>query len=257
MSDKYEIYGEDFAKIYHLNFSQSSRAIAKALLNIIKRYELEAVHIVDLGCGEGTAAKMLIEAGYEVSGCDISPHMLAIAHEQVPDAQLILASSFEYKMPQCDIIVGIGGALSHNPNRWNQLEHLTQLEYFFERAHRALSPGGLLIFDLPTMNTLPSHDRLRAGQHYENWSYMQDVTIDLEHCEAQRHITVATRIDDGALFRLSREKHRLTLFETWQITDKLHPVGFVTTESSRIEEYKMLTGHQLFWARKPIEENYT
>jgi len=47
--------------------------------------------VLDAGCGAGGAAVMARERGAIVSGCDISPAMLAIARERLPGADLRLA----------------------------------------------------------------------------------------------------------------------------------------------------------------------
>lgn len=44
--------------------------------------------ILDLGCGTGLpTARQLVDAGYRVTGTDISPTMLALARENVPEAE--------------------------------------------------------------------------------------------------------------------------------------------------------------------------
>jgi len=48
--------------------------------------------VLDVGCGTGRpAAELLVAAGHDVTGCDVSPGMLEIARAQVPGARFELA----------------------------------------------------------------------------------------------------------------------------------------------------------------------
>lgn len=49
--------------------------------------------IVDLGCGTGTLARLLIDAGYDVTGLDVSPAMLERARAKVPEARFVLGDA--------------------------------------------------------------------------------------------------------------------------------------------------------------------
>ncbi|NNC12369.1 class I SAM-dependent methyltransferase [Planctomonas sp. JC2975] len=43
--------------------------------------------VADLGCGTGTLARLLTDAGYRVDGLDFSPEMIRRAREKVPEAE--------------------------------------------------------------------------------------------------------------------------------------------------------------------------
>ena len=93
------------------SFSEETKRQAEAFNTIGKHYEtvfgqnqtqIEAVqwlinhlpkpsHILDVGCGTGVpTAQMLCEADHRVLGIDISPGMLEIAAEQIPQADFEL-----------------------------------------------------------------------------------------------------------------------------------------------------------------------
>ncbi|MFE3193665.1 class I SAM-dependent methyltransferase [Nocardia sp. NPDC059240] len=51
-----------------------------------------AAKVLDIGCGTGRpTAEMLVAAGHEVTGCDVSPGMIEIARAQVPGARFEVA----------------------------------------------------------------------------------------------------------------------------------------------------------------------
>lgn len=71
----------------------------------IVKYPIETV--LDVGCGVGWYDKMLVEMGYDVTGCDISPHGIKYAKKYVPDARFFVSSvedldvENEYDMVMC------------------------------------------------------------------------------------------------------------------------------------------------------------
>lgn len=248
---EYRIYCGDYARIYHENFTTAAEATANAVMKIIERFELKNAHIVDLGCGDGTCARLLTEAGCRVTGCDISPDMVAIARNQVPEAEFQVASSYDFDIPNCDIVLAVGGVLGHNPGFLDQKEHLVQLGILFQKVFGALSDQGIFVFDLSTANKLPQEGWLKYIVHSENWSFISNTTIDLAKCERQKEVCVYYRDSVETNFRRTIENHRFSIFETWQINKKLEIAGFETTRSSRIADYELVQGHQGFWARKP------
>lgn len=56
--------------------------------------------VLDVGCGTGRpTAEVLVAAGHDVTGCDVSPGMIDIAREQVPDARFEVADLRELSYP--------------------------------------------------------------------------------------------------------------------------------------------------------------
>lgn len=46
--------------------------------------------VADLGCGTGTLARVLVDAGYAVDGLDFSPEMIVRAQVKVPEARFVI-----------------------------------------------------------------------------------------------------------------------------------------------------------------------
>lgn len=77
--------GENYEAIFGQNDTQIS-----AVQWLIERLPAGA-KVLDAGCGTGVpTAKMLVEAGFDVLGVDISTEMLAIAKRQVPNGRFEL-----------------------------------------------------------------------------------------------------------------------------------------------------------------------
>jgi predicted TPR repeat methyltransferase len=63
-----EFYGEDLAAIHASGFAHLARAAAGEVISRVSG----ACRIVEFGCGEGTTAQLLCDAGHHVHGFDVS-----------------------------------------------------------------------------------------------------------------------------------------------------------------------------------------
>ena len=115
--------------------------------------------ILEIGCGTGRVMAPLVEAGFYVVGVDESPQMLEIARKRLsPLSRLSAIPDPPYQIVQADMraakLEGSFGmafiALNtflHNLTRQSQLDMLLA-------ARRYLSPGGMLVVDLPPNDEL-------------------------------------------------------------------------------------------------------
>jgi SAM-dependent methyltransferase len=109
-------------------------------------YLLGDVHnklVVDLGCGSGEEVVPLRQRGARVIGIDISPHLIAIAHERLRkyglDAELRVASAYETYLSDESVDVVFCMSVLH---------HL-ELDLVKKEIRRILKPQGLFIFKEP------------------------------------------------------------------------------------------------------------
>ena len=72
-------YSEDLAYIHDAGYGDFARGAAPALLGALRAHGITTGRVVDLGCGSGIWAALLLDAGYEVLGIDISPAMIRLA----------------------------------------------------------------------------------------------------------------------------------------------------------------------------------
>jgi SAM-dependent methyltransferase len=113
----------------------------------------------DAGCGTGKSAEPLLELGYEVTGCDSCPEMLARARSKLgPRARLLRADltrlprlgSFDYISCLNDVV--------------NYLLHPKELEAALRALRSNLAADGVLVFDTSTQalyRTIYAHERRR------------------------------------------------------------------------------------------------
>ena len=123
---------------------------------IIKHACGRAVTLLELACGTGGIIARLASR-YQVSGLDISPGMLAVAREKLPEGTpLYLADMSNFKLETTfDAIVCVYHGINH-------LLSFSYWESFFDCAYRHLNYGGVLIFDVITAHNLEL--MARSGQ---------------------------------------------------------------------------------------------
>jgi SAM-dependent methyltransferase len=157
--------------------------------------------VVDLGCGDGTTARLLSEAGHEVLGIDASP-----------GATFRLGSFVDAELPErCDPILAIGEVLGY---RFDARGDQRTLGRVLVRAARALRPGGLMLFDLAGPKRIPGRGR-RSWQEGDGWAVLVDAKLEGRDLQ-RRVVTFREAGSDG--FRRSEELHRLRLHSPAQVS---------------------------------------
>ncbi len=95
---------------------------------------------MDLGCGSGSWAKELAEAGYRVLGIDVSEAMVGISRTRVPEATFRAASLFEADIPPCNAVTAVGEVFNYRFDSANDGDRA--LVRLFGRVYDALIHGG-------------------------------------------------------------------------------------------------------------------
>jgi len=101
--------------------------------------------ILDLGCGTGGHALPLARRGYEVTGVDLSEHMLERARQKAAEAGLAISfhqGDIRILDLGCtfDVVVAMFAVISYQTSN-------EDLAAAFRSARRHLKPGGLFVFD--------------------------------------------------------------------------------------------------------------
>jgi len=107
-----------------------------------------AATLLDAACGTG-AMTALLARRYQVSGLDISPGMLAVARDKLPEGTpLYQADMTRFRLgTRFDAVVCAYQGVNH-------LLSLADWESFFRCAHAHLNAGGVLVFDIATVGYL-------------------------------------------------------------------------------------------------------
>jgi len=109
---------------------------------------LEGDRLLDVGCGTGLSFISMLDRGWRVTACDISPEMLDLARAKVGGAaELLRADMRDLPMlGQFDLAWAVNDAV-------NYLLTEEELEATLTGMRRNLAPEGIVLFDLNTLAT--------------------------------------------------------------------------------------------------------
>ena len=118
------------------------------LLPKLEKHGIPGQRLLDVACGTGKSFIPMLERGWEVTACDISPRMVAIAREKVGDkAKLSVADMRNLPVfGRFDVVWCLDDAV-------NYLLSTEELEQSLVGMRRNLGPGALLMFDVNTLES--------------------------------------------------------------------------------------------------------
>lgn len=119
-----------------------------ALMPKLEKHGIRGKRLLDVACGTGKSFLPMLEQGWEVTACDISPAMVALAREKVGDrVELFVADMRELPVyGEFDVVFCLDDAV-------NYLLDSEELEQALDGMRRNLGPGGLLMFDVNTLES--------------------------------------------------------------------------------------------------------
>lgn len=124
--------------------------------------------LFDIACGTGMSTLPMLDRGWAVTGCDISPAMLEIARDKIGERATLFEADMR-ELPEVglfDLVWAINDPL-------NYLLDTEELEAAFEGMRRNLDPAGVALFDLNTLvtyRTFFSHEIVvEAGGRKLTW----------------------------------------------------------------------------------------
>lgn len=121
------------------------------LLKLADAHGQTGRRLLDVGCGTGKSFIPMLEAGWEVTACDISPAMVELAREKVGEAAALSVADMR-ELPvfgEFDLVWCLDDAV-------NYLHDTGELEAALSGMRANLAPTGLLIFDVNTISTYRS-----------------------------------------------------------------------------------------------------
>ena len=239
-------YQDDLAYIHDAGYGGFARAAAKSLLALMKAQGITRGLVVDLGCGSGIWAEALARAGYDVVGYDLSVAMIEIASRRVPSAAFHAESFVTAKLPRCACVTAMGEIFNYLHDPRNTDRALFKL---FRRIHRALEPGGLLVFDGAEPGRGGKTGETRHFTVGDDWACMSAAKEDRTRRTLRRDITTFRR--EGAAYRRGQETHLLRLFDRPAIVSELRKLGFRVRTFGRYGELRFPTGYVGVMAKKP------
>ncbi|HEX2393212.1 MAG TPA: methyltransferase domain-containing protein [Solirubrobacterales bacterium] len=119
------------------------------LLPKVEAHGLRKGSLLDVACGTGKSLLPLLERGWEVTGCDISPAMIEVARGKTGDrVEFVVADMRELpKLGEFDLVICPGDAV-------NYMHGTAELEAALRGMRENMKPDGKLVFDANTINAL-------------------------------------------------------------------------------------------------------
>ncbi len=194
--EAYEAIAPIYDEFNHLNDYEMWFGL---LLPELEKRGLEKGRLLDVGCGTGRAFDPMLQRGWEIHGCDLSPAMLAEARRKFGDAvpldvadvrELPTFGEFELVLALNDVV--------------NYLLEDGELEQAFAGMRRNLGAGGLLLFDANTIGIFESSfvGSDEHGMSVGEWQWV-GLTRDME----PGGIHEARLSGPGVTTHVHRERH--------------------------------------------------
>jgi len=118
-----------------------------ALERLAVEHGLAGRQVLDVACGTGKSFVPLLDRGYDVTACDISPGMVEVAKARHPEGRVFVADMRELPpFGSYDLVTCLDDAV-------NYLLDPADLDLALAAMAGALRPGGLLLFDANTLHT--------------------------------------------------------------------------------------------------------
>ena len=236
------LYHEDLAYIQAAGFGEFARSAAPEILRRLRSAANPVRRIVEVGCGAGPLTAVLVDAGFQVTGIDLSPELIRHARVACPAAEFIQGSIYDLKIPACDAILAVGEPLTyHHDDDANFL-----VREFFCRASDALPEGGNFIFDvIETGEPTLSGRTWKSGQ---DWAVLVETKEDQSARTLVREIESFRRLGEG--YRRGRETHRVRLFDRGEICAWLEQAGFGVSTATGYGEFRLAARRLAFFCTR-------
>lgn len=237
-------YGEDLTYVHAAGFTRLAELAAERLLEEIHTGDSARGLVVELGCGPGVTAARLNAAGYDVTGVDTSPAMLALARTAAPRATFVEDSFLTYEIPPCDAVIAVGEVFNYLSDKGNTPK---ALERVFARVFKALWPGGVFLFDMAGPGRVPG-GKTTTVTTGEDWGLIAETQEDSRGI-LTRTITTLRKGPKGIVE--SEEVHRQRLVPAAKVLEMLRKAGFKARSLQGYDGKRFAPGHSVFLARRP------
>lgn len=183
--------------------------------------------VADCACGTGEITVRLARGGFRMIGVDISPTMLEVAAAKARKAGLSIP--FIQQDMQNLLLHKPCGAVVCACDGVNYLNSFSGALRFFQAAHRALEPGGLLLFDISSAYKLAQILGCNTFAEEEgDCAYIWHNAYDEKSRLIEMELTFFQK-EEGGLYRRFTERHIQRAHGQDELLDALKQVGFEAT----------------------------
>jgi len=143
---------DDFAWFYNRYWNEEFHSLTFPILERISLARIAPrARILDVCCGTGYLAGLLVARGYSVTGIDASATMIQHARENVPAAEFRVCDAAQFRLPRhFDAALSTFDSLNH------VLSH-AELQAAFRNTAAALKRGAPFAFDMLLEEAYQTH----------------------------------------------------------------------------------------------------
>lgn len=216
---------EGFAGIYDRMMSEIPYdKWFRKLYSYLEQHGKRGGHLCELGCGTGEMSRRFSNAGYEVTGIDLSPDMLAMAVQKEKGSHDILylnqdMTDFSLHKP-ADVVLCICDSI-------NYLLEEEDLERTLCCIRDSLEEDGIFLFDMKTEYCFANvlGDQVRVEDE-EDYTVIWDNVYDSRERLNEYLLTMFICGEDGRYERYE-ECHRQKAYTEEQVKALLKKTGFL------------------------------
>lgn len=217
MTEWYErSFGEDYLLVYKHRDVQGAK---REVHTMISWLGLPAgANVLDLCCGMGRHSMALVEAGYKVTGIDLSDVLLREAHNHDPEGRVTWLKGDMRKLP----LEGGFDAVVNLFSSFGYFEEDTEHIKVLKEIRRVLKPGGQFIIDFlnpsyTVKHLVPHSERVDEGQQITEERSIQDGYV-------KKHIEIQS-LDSSSSDEPRRYLERIKLYNREDFTEMLTQSG--------------------------------
>ena len=185
----------DYAKYYDLMYRDKDyQSESEFIISQIKKYAPNARNLLNLGCGTGKHDELLAQAGYEVTGVDLSSQMIAIAkkNNKSPKCTYVHGDARNLSLEKkFDVVLSLFHVLSYQTSNEDVLN-------FMRSAYKNLNDGGICIMDYwygPAVLNLKPEKRKKTFDS-EDMSVIRHSETDMNYVANVATVNFAINIQD-------------------------------------------------------------
>ena len=189
---------------------------------LFRRSRIPVHTVLDLACGTGAMTWLLTGRGYELIAVDGSEDMLAAAMSKSGTVEGISPIFLHQSMPKLDLYGTVDAAICCLDSL-NYLTRPADVQRTFQRLRLFIAPGGLLVFDINTVEKLAALDGQVFLDETEDTYCVWRTEYSRGLCTY--YMDLFQRRGDGAWDR-REELHRERAYSVEELTAWLTEAGF-------------------------------
>lgn len=230
-----QAYGRSFARVYNKRWTGFAHRVGPLIAEFYASTAPGKARqpILDLCCGTGQLALHFLEQGYQVTGIDLSEHMLQYARENASayvesgQAQFVQMDAASFALEQqFGLVVSTFDALNH-------LESQDALQACFRSVFAVLIEGGYFVFDLNTRAGLLRWNNLSVDDSEEAMIVTRGM-YDGQGDRAHTRVSGFIRAASGQYDRFEETVYN-TVFDMVWVRDALLKTGWRDVRFARHE----------------------